>query len=332
MQSLIGESSTLADVLEHVSRVAPLNRPIVIIGERGTGKELIAERLHFLSPRWQESFHKINCAAISEALLDSELFGHEPGAFTGATKLHVGRFERAHGGTLFLDELGTMPARIQEKLLRLIEYGEFERLGGSRTLKVDVRVLAATNADLPGLASKGRFRHDLLDRLAFDVVHVPPLRERLEDLPALVHHFGARMAVALERDAYAGFSVEALLTLRRYSWPGNIRELRNVVERSVCHWPEPSQPVGRVIINPFCTKESAACLPQTRDLADTRANATTTLFNARNFQHEVKQFELTLLREALNHCKHHQQHTADALGLSYHQLRALLRKYRSELE
>src|SRR5690606_14058123 len=162
-----------------------LNRPVLVLGERGSGKELIAERIHFLSSRWESSLHKVNCAAISDQLLDSELFGHEPGSFTGATRVHHGRFERADGGTLFLDELGAMSIRIQEKLLRLIEYGEFERVGGQQTIKVDIRIVAATNADLKKMAKKGKFREDLLDRLAFDVIPVPPLRERLGDIPEL---------------------------------------------------------------------------------------------------------------------------------------------------
>ncbi len=190
---------------------------------------MIAERIHYLSTRWDEAFHKVNCAAISDSLLDSELFGHEAGAFTGATKSQQGRFERANGGTLFLDELGTMPLRIQEKILRIIEYGEFERLGGQKTLHVDVRIVGATNENLPLLASQGKFRHDLLDRLAFDVVNVPALHQRKDDIPTLVDHFATRMCSELEQEYYSGFSPRAMETLLEYSWPGNIRELNSII-------------------------------------------------------------------------------------------------------
>lgn len=335
MNQLIGESSTLANTLEHVSRVAPINRPILVIGERGSGKELIAERLHFLSSRWQESFHKVNCAAISDSLLDSELFGHEAGAFTGATRSHPGRFERANGGTLFLDELGTMPLRIQEKLLRLIEYGEFERLGGRETLQVDVRIVAATNADLPAQAKEGKFRYDLLDRLSFDVVHVPPLRERMEDLEALVNHFGSKMSVELERDIYPGFSEAALDELRKHSWDGNIRELRNVVERSLCHWEQHNKAIEEVLINPFHTEEQVKNDTQ-NDKKNNLYAINTVEENEKktkswDLQEAVKELEIKLLRDALTSCNHHQQHTANKLGLSYHQLRSLLRKYKTIL-
>ena len=169
-ERMIGEAPAFLQVLEDVSRVASLAKPVLVVGERGTGKELIASRLHYLSERWEANYQKLNCAAISETLLESELFGHEAGSFTGASRAHQGRFERANGGTLFLDELATTSMRVQEKLLRVIEYGEFERLGGQKTITVNVRLVAATNVDLPTLAKQGKFRHDLLDRLAFDVI------------------------------------------------------------------------------------------------------------------------------------------------------------------
>jgi len=324
MQRIIGESSTLVETLDHVSRVAPLSRPILLIGERGSGKEMIAERLHFLSKRWDEAFHKVNCAAISEQLLDSELFGHEPGAFTGATKLHLGRFERTSGGTLFLDELGTLPLRIQEKLLRIIEYGEFERLGGQKTINVDVRIIAATNENLPKLAEQHKFRHDLLDRLAFDVVKVPPLRMRTEDIPRLVDHFATRMCIELDRDYYSGFSQDAIAKLIAYLWPGNIRELKNVVERSICHWNDLDEPIDHVIINPFEPDIEAPVSEPSIDTAPTNQRP-------KNFHGQVKEFELQLLRHALAACRNHQKETAQFLGMTYHQLRALLKKYRREL-
>ena len=206
---MIGDSSALAAALDHLSRLAPINRPVLVLGERGTGKELAAQRLHFLSSRWDAPLLKVNCAAMAETLLESELFGHEAGAFTGATRSHQGRFERADGGTLFLDELATMSPRLQEKLLRLVEYGEFERVGGQKTHQVDVRVVAATNADLPAMAEAGEFRHDLLDRLSFDIVHLPPLRVRHGDTLTLAEHFAIQMSAELGWDYFPGFSDRA---------------------------------------------------------------------------------------------------------------------------
>ncbi len=242
----LGESPAFQSMLAHVSRLAPLDRPVLVVGERGTGKELVANRLAYLSPRWTRPFVKLNCAALPEGLLDSELFGHEAGAFTGAGRRRPGRFELADGGTLFLDEIANASLAVQEKLLRTIEYGAFERVGGNETLAVDVRVIAATNADLPALAASGRFRADLLDRLAFDVVALPPLRERPEDIPLLAEHFATRMTAELGREYFAGFAPAAMDRLRAHGWPGNVRELRNVVERSVCRTERPAQPLDVV--------------------------------------------------------------------------------------
>ena len=193
-------------MLEHVSRAAKLSKPVLVIGERGTGKELISSRLHYLSERWEQPLVKVNCAALTETLLESELFGHQAGAFTGATRTHIGRFEQANGGTLVLDELGTIPLRMQEKILRVIEYGEFQRVGGSETLRTDVRIVGATNEHLPRLAELGRFRPDLLDRLAFDVVHIPPLRARPEDIGTLAYHFAVNVTKELRRPFFPGFT------------------------------------------------------------------------------------------------------------------------------
>ncbi|MBT4883451.1 MAG: sigma 54-interacting transcriptional regulator, partial [Glaciecola sp.] len=204
--NLIGQANVFLEVLEQVSQIAPLNKPVLVIGERGTGKELIAARLHYLSTRWDQHYQKLNCAALNESLLESELFGYEAGAFTGASKRREGRFEIAHNGTLFLDELANTSAMIQEKLLRVVEYGEFERVGGSKTVKVDVRLVAATNEDLPTLAANGEFRADLLDRLAFDVITIPPLRERPEDIMILAEQFAINMARELDMELFSGFS------------------------------------------------------------------------------------------------------------------------------
>ncbi|MHA7817146.1 MAG: phage shock protein operon transcriptional activator [Pseudohaliea sp.] len=324
--SMIGNSEALAAALDHLSRLAPVNRPVIVLGERGTGKELAAERLHFLSARWDAPFIKVNCAAMAESLLESELFGHEPGAFTGATNTHRGRFERADGGTLFLDELGTTSARLQEKLLRLVEYGEFERLGGQRTLQVDVRVVAATHADLPALAAAGEFRHDLLDRLGFDVVYLPPLRERREDIAELAEHFAIQMSAELGWPLFPGFTDSAAARLRDYSWPGNVRELKNAVERSVYRWGDPDAPVDEVILDPFADARPvapAAGTPPPAAPADASAEAAA----EGGLRDRVDAFERRLLEGALARHGHNQKRTAAALGLSYDQLRGLLRRH-----
>jgi psp operon transcriptional activator len=328
---MIGNSAALAAALDSVSLLAPINRPVLIIGERGTGKELAADRLHFLSPRWEAPLLKTNCAAIAEPLLESELFGHEPGAFTGATKTHHGRFERADGGTLFLDELGTMSTRLQEKLLRLVEYGEFERLGGQRTLQVDVRVVAATNADLPKLAEQGKFRADLLDRLSFDVVHLPPLRHRREDIHELAQHFGIGMSSELGWELFPGFSEQAMQALNDHPWPGNVRELKNAVERSLFRWGDPASPVGTVVLDPF---ESPYQDPEAPDAnrpgsidRETSDNAATQTLPQADFSSRIDQIEKRMLIEALAAHDHNQRRTAEAVGLSYDQLRGMVRKH-----
>ena len=248
--ALIGEAPAFVAMLEHVSRAAKLSKPVLVIGERGTGKELIASRLHYLSPRWEQPMIKVNCAALTETLLETELFGHQAGAFTGATRTHIGRFEQANGGTLVLDELGTIPPRMQEKILRVIEYGEFQRVGGSDTISTDVRIVGATNEHLPRLAELGRFRADLLDRLAFDVIHVPPLRARPEDIDTLAYHFAVNVTSELKRSFFPGFTTDAKAALLGYGWPGNVRELKNAVERSVYRTDEAGQTDRTNLVRP----------------------------------------------------------------------------------
>ena len=250
-QPLIGESRAFLDVLEHVSRVAQLNRPVLVIGERGTGKELIAARIHYLSPRWDRPFVKLNCAALAESLLETELFGQEAGSFTGATRRRLGRFELANEGSLFLDELASTSDRVQEKVLRVIEYGELERVGGNETIRSDVRIIGATNEDLPQLAEEGRFRADLLDRLAFDVITLPPLRERPEDIMPLAQHFAVKRAGELGLEVFEGFSDGAREQLAEYAWPGNVRELKNVVERAVYSALGEDKLVEDIVFDPF---------------------------------------------------------------------------------
>lgn len=327
-QSMLGESPQLMDLMEQLSRLASLDKPVLALGERGTGKELVAERLHFLSPRWDQPFIKLNCAAMSENLLESELFGHERGAFTGATAVHRGRFERADGGTLFLDELATCSAQVQEKLLRVIEYGELERLGGQQTIQVDVRLIAATNADIARMAEQDEFRADLLDRLAFDVLHLPPLRQREGDVLLLAEHFAVAMCMELQRPFFPGFTDQALATLNSHSWPGNIRELKNVVERSVYRSEDPNAPIEQIILDPFnppWQPSTQMAYPEPAEQPVTIPTAGST--NSLSLTEQVAQLEQQLITEALQQHHFHQQNTANTLGLSYHQLRAQLKKH-----
>jgi len=229
---IIGNSWSLRQALKQVEIVAPTDATVLVLGETGTGKELIARAIHDASGRSRRPFIKINCAAIPSSLLESELFGHERGAFTGAVAQRIGRFELADGGTVFLDEVGEIPLELQPKLLRVLQEHEFERLGGTRTLKVDVRVVAATNRDLRGMVGTQRFRDDLYYRLNVFPIALPPLRERPEDIEALVHHFVHQFARRMNRhiDVIPSDTLEAL---RRHPWPGNVRELENVIQRAV---------------------------------------------------------------------------------------------------
>jgi nitrogen regulation protein NR(I) len=229
---LVGESPAMKAIHEMVARVADSPSTILITGESGTGKGLIAQELHRLSSRAEKALIKVNCAAIPKDLVESELFGYEKGAFTGAVGSKPGRFELADGGTLFLDEIGEIPGEIQVKLLRALQESEFERVGGVRTLRVDVRLIAATNRDLKALIAEGRFREDLFYRLAVVPMELPPLRERREDIPILVAHFIAKFNARLGKKV-EGVDPEAMQLLQAYGWPGNIRELENLMERSV---------------------------------------------------------------------------------------------------
>lgn len=322
---LIGESAAFRSALTAVSQVAPLDKPVLVVGERGTGKELVAARLHYLSSRWEGPFLKLNCAAISDNLIESELFGHEAGSFTGASRTHQGRFERADGGTLFLDELANTSGLVQEKLLRVIEYGEFERVGGRRTQRADVRLIAATNEDLPRLAAAGRFRLDLLDRLAFDVITLPPLRERPEDIPLLADYFATNMAKELGRDLFSGFTAGAADALLRHRWPGNLRELKNVVERAV-YRTEPGAAVAEIVLDPFHSPFRPDSGEQGFSPA---APARVTL--PLDLKAVVQQLEVDLINKALVAAKFNQRRAAEQLGLTYHSLRGYLKKYEAQV-
>src|SRR5712692_5846702 len=227
---IIWKSEAMRHVMAQVDRVAPTESRVCILGETGTGKELVARALHERSPRHDRPFVTVNCAAVPSELIESELFGHEKGAFTGAAARHLGKFEQAHGGTLFLDEIGDMPAAMQAKLLRLLQEGELERIGGERPIAVNARVLVATHRDLESLVRKGSFREDLYHRIYVFPILMPPLRERLDDVPLLAEHFAALVA---DQNSWKprGFTAAAVEQLMAYPWPGNVRELRNIVER-----------------------------------------------------------------------------------------------------
>jgi psp operon transcriptional activator len=333
---IIGQSPLFLATLEHVSRAAILHRPVVIAGERGTGKELIADRLHYLSSRWDQPFLKINCAALPETLLESELFGHEAGSFTGAGKRHIGRFERTGSGTLFLDEIVTMSPRLQEKLLRVIEYGEFERVGGSQTLQSRARIICAANQDLPTLARLGKFRADLLDRLAFDVITLPPLRHRPEDIPLLAAHFALNMIKEMRRSFFPGFTEQAGQALQDYDWPGNVRELKSVVERAVYHSGEDDL-IDTVAFDPFASpfrlQQEVPVKAVTGRTCQSEALLEADPFPGSpepvpaDFKAHIQAIEQQLLEQALQENRYNQQQTAAALSLTYHQLRGYLRKY-----
>ena len=333
----VGQSLAFLDAVEQAGRAAELNRPVLVIGERGTGKELIAERLHHLSPRWGEPLITMNCAALPETLIEAELFGHEQGAFTGANRARAGRFEEADGGTLFLDELGTLSMAAQERLLRVIEYGEVTRIGASRAVRVDVRIVAATNEDLPAAADAGRFRPDLLDRLSFEVITLPPLRVRQGDVGVLADYFGRRMAAELEWDRWPGFAEHVEAQLEDHLWPGNVRELRNVVERAVYRWDDATNPIGHVQFDPFDSPwlpASEPQLPQGRASSD-RASpplsqervATPDFDSIADLRGAVDAHERAIVEHALGRHRWNQRQTAKALGLSYDQLRHCIKKH-----
>jgi psp operon transcriptional activator len=326
VQPIIGESPAFLEMLEHVSRAAPLNKPVLVVGERGTGKELIASRLHFLSNRWDKPLVKVNCAALTETILESELFGHEAGAFTGAIKRHVGHFERADGGTLVLDELATISLRMQEKILRVIEYGEMQRVGGSETCQVDVRIVGATNANLQALAADGAFRDDLLDRLAFDVITIPPLRERPDDILPLANTFAINMISEMKKEYFAGFTSLISSSLLKHDWPGNVRELKNAIERSVYRSGGDGEKIDKIAFDPFdspfrlrtdITAERGTAEPQRRGKLMLPTNLAT----------RMRETERDFLEAALKKARFNQRMAASLLSLSYDQLRGKIRKH-----
>lgn len=324
----IGESEAYLDFQSKLSRVARIERPVLIVGERGTGKEISARRIHFLSERWQGPLIAVNCAALPQSLIESELFGYEKGAFTGAVQTRKGRFEEAEGGTLFLDEIGLIPLEVQEKILRVVEYGTYERVGSSLTHESDVRIVGATNADLPELCRKGLFKEDLLDRLSFEVLFLPPLRKREGDVMLLADFFAAKMAFECGRDEKPAFSDEVVRKLESYSWPGNVRELKNVVERAV--YRADGNLIETVDFNPF-----------RNPFGDTFVDNDTREENnlPQEFKYELKGFskahedlDISYLSRALDASGGNQRIAASSLGLTYDQFRGLYRKYKNRLK
>lgn len=336
----LGQSEAFLAFSHRLSQAAPVNRPVLLMGERGTGKELAASRLHYLSPRWQTPLVTLNCAALTPSLIEAELFGHEKGAFTGAEQRRPGRFEAADGGTLFLDEIGNIPLEVQAKILRVVEYGVFERVGGTHSVEVDVRIIGATNANLAAMAAEGRFKPDLLDRLAFEVLVVPPLCEREGDIDLLADHFAARMAVELDRPGPPDFTRAARRQLREYSWPGNIRELKNVVERAV--YRAAAEPVDgsaqykidHIEINPFAAFAPRADIGTAEPGEKPRGEASAAPQPAESLSltEAVGAVEVRMLRYALQQTRFNQKKAAALLGVTYDKLRGLMRRHAGRIE
>jgi psp operon transcriptional activator len=326
----LGQSEAFIEFQERISRVAPINRPVLLIGERGTGKELAASKLHFLSKRWHEPCVALNCSALTPSLIESELFGYEKGAFTGAEQRRTGRFEAADGGTLFLDEIGDIPVEVQEKILRVVEYGTFERVGSSKSIEVDVRIIAATNVDLLALTAEGQFKQDLLDRLSFEVLFLPPLRERKEDILLLANHFAVRMAFELGREEIPQFSDEAIAELENYSWPGNVRELKNVVERAT--YRSESSLITDITFHPFRSPYAEQEVQEKRTPIMKTDTSSLDQLMGKPYKEAVRDLDILFLKNALKESKHNQKRAAKILGLTYHQFRGLYRKYNEEVE
>jgi psp operon transcriptional activator len=324
----LGRSEVFLEFQQRLSAAAKVDRPILLIGERGTGKELAANRLHFLSRRWSEPLVTLNCAALTPSLITSELFGHEAGAFTGADQRREGRFETAHRGTLFLDEIGHIPMEAQEKILRVVEYGSFERVGSSQAIQVDTRIIGATNSDLQILAEQGTFKRDLLDRLSFEVLLVPALRDRGGDVQLLATHFATRMAVELNLDQVPAFSDSAQLALRNYPWPGNIRELKNVVERAV--YRAEGESVEEIQFDPFPQLPASTAAPM-QGSADRDPALLPRVDLSLPLPEAIRRLELSMVDLALRRAHHHQGRAAKLLGLSYHQFRGMYRKHKASL-
>nr|WP_321496025.1 phage shock protein operon transcriptional activator [uncultured Desulfobacter sp.] len=350
MSEALGQSEAFLNFQEQISRVAPIDRPVLILGERGTGKELASARLHFLSRRWQKPLVTLNCKALTATLIESELFGYEKGAFTGAGTRRIGRFEQADGGTLFLDEIGNIPMEVQEKILRVVEYGRFERVGAVQPVHTDVRIVGAANVDLAQMARLGLFKQDLLDRLCFEVIYVPPLRVRKGDVMLLANHFAGRMAFELEFDQVPEFGKKAVQDLESYAWPGNIRELKNVVERAV--YKTNGSVITRIDFSPFAspfdplpgpgtsliepaehrTVLAPADVTSTQNTEKVLASHEDTVLPTEELaglplKEAVLVLERFRLSQALITARFNQKQAAASLGISYDQFRGLKKKH-----
>jgi len=334
----LGESSEFMDFQQNLSLAARVDRPVLLVGERGTGKELAASRLHYLSGRWKEPYIPVNCAALPPALLESELFGHEAGSFTGASRMRKGRFEEAHGGTLFLDEIGLVPMEVQEKILRTVEYGRFSRVGSSTEQEVNVRIIGATNADLPALCREGKFKEDLLDRLSFEVLYLPPLRCRSTDITLLASHFAMRMAREMGKPEIPEFSPEIMEQMHSHSWPGNIRELKNVVERAV--YKAEGGLITEINLTPFSNPYPSSSPAVQEDEIRNRAVSEESPVAAKRTEEDIplsryreyiQEVELNFIKRALEENRFSQKKAAEVLGLTYDQFRGLYKKYQSSL-
>ncbi|MFC1565891.1 sigma-54-dependent transcriptional regulator [Candidatus Neomarinimicrobiota bacterium] len=309
--SIVTKSPKMEKILSITGRVAKSNSTVLVRGETGTGKELIAQALHFGSDRQNKPLITVNCAALSENLLESELFGHEKGSFTGASSQRIGRFEQANGGTLFIDEIGDISLQTQVKLLRALQFGEFERIGGTKTLKVDVRVITATNRNLEEMIGNGQFRKDLYYRINVIAINLPALRERKEDIPLLIKHFIDKFSKEIGKDV-RNISKEAHNQLMHYHFPGNIRELRNIIESAVV------MARGEIItINDFTP--------------DVLTSSESTALNPHNFQNsyddKLEAFETTMIKDALDLKGGNQSQAAQVLGITERHLRSRMQKY-----
>ncbi|MEL1134689.1 sigma-54 dependent transcriptional regulator [Desulfitobacterium sp. THU1] len=307
-EQMVGQSAPMRSVLNLVKRVAPTSATVLLQGESGTGKELVAHAIYSLSSRWEGPLIRVNCAALPESLMESELFGHEKGAFTGAHARKAGRFELADGGTLFLDEIGELSLGVQAKLLRVLQERTFERVGGVKTLKVDVRIIAATNKDLLEEIKDGRFREDLFYRLSVFPINLPPLRERIEDIPLLAQHFLEKLSLNGETKR---FREEVIERFKHYDWPGNVRELQNIIERMVILCPY--QEIGVEWIPDLFMKGTQGKGAQAFTLPSEGIS--------------LEELEKTLLEQALERADGNQTHAAQLLGLSRHAYLYRLEKY-----
>ncbi len=317
----IGESEEYLVMQDKIALLAQVDRPVLVIGERGTGKEKASRRLHYMSSRWDGPLVTLNCASLPSSLIESELFGYEKGAFTGAINTRKGRFEEADGGTLFLDEIGLIPLSVQEKILRVVEYGTFERIGSSETRKVNVRIIGATNADLKKMCLEGKFKEDLLDRLSFDVIFVPPLRRRGNDILLLAENFAFRMAHECGRTYSPYFSDGVKKALLSYSWPGNIRELKNTIERAV--YKSTNAEITEVVFNPF----ENPYIEKEKDDEDDPFSS----YSLEEFEKAREDLDLSFIRRSLIENDNNQKKAAESLCLSYDQFRGIYRKYQNRL-